>query len=186
MSTAEQTTDNQVQEIAAAGFGVTPQRIVAETVSGSMPASERTGFGKLLDKLEVDDVVVVIRLDRLGRTAMDVRATMEALTGLGVRLHCLALGGVDLTSLAGKMTMGAIAAVAESKRDLLIERTQAGSARAKAEGKTLGRPSTLTKIQIVEARRRLAAGDAVAAIARELNTSRQTIMRTRIDASLQA
>ena len=111
---------------------------------------------------------------------------MEALTGLGVRLHCLALGGVDLTSLAGKMTMGAIAAVAESKRDLLIERTQAGSARAKAEGKTLGRPSTLTKIQIVEARRRLAAGDAVAAIARELNTSRQTIMRTRIDASLQA
>ena len=51
--------------------------------------------------------------------------------------HCLALGGVDLTSAAGKMTMGVPNAVAEFARDLLIERTQAGLSRARAEGKTL-------------------------------------------------
>ncbi|WP_218509740.1 recombinase family protein [Variovorax sp. dw_308] len=179
VSTANQTTDNQVQEIAAAGFSVTAQRTVTETVSGSVATSEREGFGKLLDRLETGDVLVVTKLDRLGRNAMDVRATVEALTGLGVRVHCLALGGVDLTSPAGKMTMGVIAAVAEFERDLLIERTQSGLARAKAEGKTLGRPSALSPTQIAEVRRRLSAGETTAAIARALKTSRQTIMRAR-------
>lgn len=166
-------------EIASAGFAVQPSRVVAETVSGSVPASERPGFGKLLDRLESGDVLVVTKLDRLGRSAMDVRATVEALTGLGVRVHCLALGGVDLTSAAGKMTMGVIAAVAEFERDLLIERTQAGLARAKAEGKALGRPSALSAAQVQEVGKRLAAGEAIAAIARAMGTSRQTIMRAR-------
>ncbi|BEP41890.1 recombinase family protein [Variovorax sp. V15] len=179
VSTAEQHTDNQLQEIAAAGFAVQPARAITETVSGSVPASERPGFGKLLDKLESGDVLVVTKLDRLGRNAMDVRATVEALTGLGVRVHCLALGGVDLTSAAGKMTMGVIAAVAEFERDLLVERTQAGLARAKAEGKALGRPSALSAAQVAEVGQRLAAGEAVAAIARAMGTSRQTIMRAR-------
>lgn len=179
VSTTEQTTDNQLQEITAAGFAVQASRVVAETVSGSVPASERQGFGKLLDKLESGDVLVVTKLDRLGRNAMDVRATVEALTGLGVRVHCLALGGVDLTSAAGKMTMGVIAAVAEFERDLLVERTQAGLARAKAEGKALGRPSALSSAQVAEVGQRLTAGEAIAAIARAMGTSRQTIMRAR-------
>ncbi|MEJ8821552.1 recombinase family protein [Variovorax humicola] len=179
VSTSDQTTNNQVQEIAAAGFTVTPQRTITETVSGSVAASERAGFGKLLDKLEAGDVLVVTKLDRLGRNAMDVRATVEALTGLGVRVHCLALGGVDLTSPAGKMTMGVIAAVAEFERDLLIERTQSGLARAKADGKTLGRPSALKASEVADVVRRLDAGEAIAAIARGHKTSRQTIMRVR-------
>ena len=179
VSTNEQTTDNQLREIDGAGFAVQPSRVVAETVSGSVPTSERPGFGKLLDKLEAGDVLVVTKLDRLGRNAMDVRATVEALTGVGVRVHCLALGGVDLTSAAGKMTMGVIAAVAEFERDLLVERTQAGLARVKAEGKALGRPSALSPAQVAEVGKRLAAGDAIAAIARAMGTSRQTIMRAR-------
>ena len=77
---------------------------------------------------------MVTKLDRLGRNAMDVRATVEQLDKLGVRVHCLALGGVDLTSPAGKMTMQVIAAVAEFERDLLIERTQAGLERARQAG----------------------------------------------------
>ncbi|WP_395316600.1 recombinase family protein [Variovorax sp. UC74_104] len=179
VSTTEQTTDNQVQEIAAAGFSVTPQRTVAETVSGSVAASERAGFRMLLNKLEAGDVLVVTKLDRLGRNAMDVRGTVEGLSGMGVRVHCLALGGVDLTSPAGKMTMGVIAAVAEFERDLLIERTQAGLARAKSEGKMLGRPQALRGREIDDVRERLAAGESVAAIARAFSTSRQTIMRIR-------
>jgi putative DNA-invertase from lambdoid prophage Rac len=143
VSTSDQTTDNQTLEIAAAGFQVTPQRTVTETISGSVPASERKGFAGLINRLEAGDVLIVTKLDRLGRNAMDVRATVEALSGMGVRVHCLALGGVDLTSPAGKMTMGVIAAVAEFERDLLVERTQSGLTRAKAAGKTFGRPKAL-------------------------------------------
>ena len=179
VSTTDQTTSNQVQEIASAGFEVTAQRTITETVSGSVAASERKGFRKLLDKLESGDVLVVTKLDRLGRNAMDVRLTVEALTGLGVRVHCLALGGVDLTSAAGKMTMGVIAAVAEFERDLLIERTQAGLARAKSEGKTLGRPQSLSLLQGEALRKQLSSGDSIAALARKFGTSRQTVMRVR-------
>lgn len=179
VSTIDQTTENQVREVATAGFAVKPDRVVSETVSGSVPTSERSGFGKLLNKLEAGDVLVVTKLDRLGRNAMDVRATVEALTGLGVRVHCLALGGVDLTSAAGKMTMGVIAAVAEFERDLLIERTQSGLSRAKAEGKRLGRPAALSEAQAAQAVAKLSSGHSVASVARELGTSRQTVMRVR-------
>src|ERR1700692_375187 len=152
VSTADQTTDNQLQEIEAAGFAVAKQRVVSETISGSVPAMERKGFVKLLDRMEDGDVLIVTKLDRLGRNAMDVRATVENLATIGVRVHCLALGGVDLTSAAGKMTMGVLNTVSELERDLLIERTQAGLSRARAEGKTLGRRPALTIAQQTETR----------------------------------
>jgi putative DNA-invertase from lambdoid prophage Rac len=179
VSTADQTTDNQVQEIAASGFVVDPHRIIAETISGSVAAMERRGFLALLNKLEPSNILVVTKLDRLGRNAMDVRATVDRLAVLGVRVHCLALGGADLTSPAGRMTMGVIAAVAEFERDLLIERTQSGLARAKSQGKTLGRPHGLGEAAIRTVAARLAQGEAVAALAREFGTSRQSIMRIR-------
>ncbi|MDR3368289.1 recombinase family protein [Rhodoferax sp.] len=179
VSTSDQTTDNQIHEIVGAGFSITLQRTIVETISGSVAARERKGFGQLINKLESGDVLVVTKLDRLGRNAMDVRTTVEALEGMGVRVHCLALGGTDLTSPAGKLTMGVIAAVAEFERDLLIERTQAGLSRAISQGKTLGRPSSLTKAQAGEVLKRLDAGDSVAALARVYRTSRQSIMRIR-------
>ena len=179
VSTLDQTAANQVHEISRAGFAIAPQRIIEETVSGSVAALERKGFVKLLDKLEAGDVLVVTKLDRLGRNAMDVRATVERLETSGVRVHCLALGGVDLTSPAGKMTMQVINAVAEFERDLLIERTNAGIKRAKAEGKSFGRPSALSETQQNEVKQHIKAGVAIAQIAKEYKTSRQTIMRLR-------
>jgi putative DNA-invertase from lambdoid prophage Rac len=183
VSTADQTTDNQVREIEAAGFSVDPKRIIAETVSGSVAAAERKGFAKLLDRLEAEDVLIVTKLDRLGRNAMDVRATVERLAAEGVRVHCLALGGVDLTSAAGKMTMGVIAAVAEFERDLLVERTQSGLSRAKAAGKTLGRPQALTKEQqqaILAARSN---GRSLGSLAKQYSVSRAAIQRVERRAS---
>jgi putative DNA-invertase from lambdoid prophage Rac len=177
VSTSDQTTDNQVREIEACGFTVDQKRILAETVSGSVAAMERKGFAKLVDRLEAGDVLIVTKLDRLGRNAMDVRATVERLSTESVRVHCLALGGVDLTSAAGKMTMGIIAAVAEFERDLLIERTQAGLSRAKAEGKTLGRPQTLTQEQqqaILAARSN---GLSLGSLAKQYAVSRAAIQR---------
>jgi putative DNA-invertase from lambdoid prophage Rac len=179
VSTSDQTTANQVQEIAAAGFDVRPDRTITETVSGSVAAIERKEFAKLLDRLEAGDVLIVTKLDRLGRNAMDVRATVERLETSGVRVYCLALGGADLTSPAGKMTMQVINAVAEFERDLLIERTNAGISRAKAEGKTFGRPAALTATQQAQVAAQLSLGVPVAQIAKNFTTSRQTIMRIR-------
>lgn len=166
VSTLEQTTDNQLGEIAAAGFAVQPRRVVAETVSGFIAARERRGFARLLDRLEDGDVLVVTKLDRLGRNAMDVAPTVAALDRMGVRVRCLALGDVDLTSSTGKLTMGVINAVAEFERDLLVERTQAGLRRARAEGKPIGRPMSLTVEQRADALRRLGQGESVPAVAR--------------------
>lgn len=179
VSTADQTTTNQVQEIRSAGFDIKPSRVISETVSGAVTAMMRKGFKALVDKLEEGDVLVVTKLDRLGRNAMDVRATVELLQKMEVRVHCLALGGVDLTSAAGRMTMQVLGAVAEFERDLLIERTQAGIQRAKSEGKTFGRPSALTDIQKSEVLKLLQASEPVAQIARKFNTTRQTILRVK-------
>lgn len=179
VSTAEQTTENQVVEIRSAGFNIDSRRVIAECVSGSVAAKQRGGFSKLLDRLEEGDVLVVTKLDRLGRNAMDVRATVEELSAMGVRIHCLALGGADLTSAAGKMTMSVLSSVAEFERDLLLERTAAGLARARLAGKVLGRPKALSDKQESIALEWLARGQTVAAVARELNTSRQTVMRVR-------
>ncbi|MBV8469332.1 MAG: recombinase family protein [Burkholderiaceae bacterium] len=182
VSTTDQTPENQVQQIAAAGFNIDRRRIVTEAVSGSVAASERLGWRQLLNKLEPGDVVVVTKIDRLGRNAMDVRATVEALEAEGIKIHCLALGGMDLTSSTGKMTMAVLGAVAEFERDLLIERTHAGLQRARTEGKLLGRPQSLTDKQREKARTMLRGGYSVSAVARELLTSRATVMRIR-DAS---
>ncbi|MCS3394033.1 recombinase family protein [Burkholderia thailandensis] len=179
VSTSDQTTVNQLREIEAAGFSVDKRRVVSESISGSVSADQRPGFAQLLVKMEEGDVLIVTKLDRLGRNAMDVRATVEGLAERGIRVHCLALGGVDLTSAAGRMTMQVLNAVAEFERDLLIERTHAGIARAKAEGKAMGRPSALSDEQRADVLRELDAGASVAALARRFGTSRQTIMRVR-------
>ncbi|MEI7264594.1 recombinase family protein [Pectobacterium carotovorum] len=179
VSTLDQTTENQSREIEAAGFTVRPQRLIEEHISGSVAAGERLGFTRLLDRMENGDVLIVTKLDRLGRNAMDIRKTVEQLAASDIRVHCLALGGVDLTSPAGKMTMQVISAVAEFERDLLLERTHSGIARAKAAGKRFGRPSALNEEQQLTVIARINAGVSISAIAREFNTTRQTILRVK-------
>jgi putative DNA-invertase from lambdoid prophage Rac len=179
VSTVGQTTENQILEIQAAGFKVETRRVISETISGSVAINQRRGFNRLVDRLEAHDVLVVTKLDRLGRNAMDVAATVAKLAEIGVRVHCLALGGVDLASSTGKLTMNVINAVAEFERDQLIERTQAGLHRAKAEGKILGRPPSLTSQSRADIQRRLGNGESVSALAREYRTSRQSILRAK-------
>ena len=98
VSTLGQTVENQIREIEAAGFHVEKRRLVTDTVSGSSAIEQRPNFLKLLDRLEKDDVLVVTKLDRLGRNSVDVQTTVARLEAMGVRVHCLALGGTDLTS----------------------------------------------------------------------------------------
>lgn len=179
VSKTQQELENQVKEIELSGFTIEPHRIITETISGSVPIMRRKGFSRLLDKMEKGDVLVVTKLDRLGRDAIDVSTTIAKLESIGIKVYCLALGGVDLTSSAGKMTMGIINAVAQFERDLLIERTQSGLARARANGKILGRPQSLSETQKKLALQQLQEGRTVSSIARNFNISRQTIMRIR-------
>lgn len=179
VSTRDQSTDNQRRAVEATGFALDKRRIIEESISGSVAAARRPGVTKLFDRLEAGDVLVVTKLDRLRRNAMDVRETVERLAELGVRVHCLALGGADLASSARKMTMQVFCAVAEFERDLLIERTKSGLARVKAEWKALGRKPKLTPAQQSETCARLARAASMSQVARDYKTTRQTIMRAR-------
>lgn len=104
-------------------------------------------------------------------------ATVDRLAAMGVHVHCLALKGVDLTSASGKLHMTVLAAVSQFERDLLIERTNAGLARAKAEGKKLGRKDALTPQQKEEIRKRLSLGATARGLAREYAVSHPTILK---------
>lgn len=126
--------------------------------------------------MENSDVLIVTKLYRLGLNAMDVRKTVEQLTASGIRIHCLALGEVDLTSPAGKMTMQVTSVVAEFEKDLLVERTHSGIARARASGKRFGRPSSLNREQ-QQVLERLNAGVSISTIAVSLASSRKESSR---------
>ncbi|HBN9761643.1 recombinase family protein [Pseudomonas aeruginosa] len=175
VSTSDQTTANQIREIAQAGFTIEPHRAFEESISGSTSANDRPVFAKLLERMEKGDVLIVTKLDRLGRNAIDVQQTVQMLEGKGIKVHCLALGGVDLTSAAGKMTMGVLAAVAEFERDLLIERTQTGIERARSQGTKLGRPEAVGTTKAVQECR--AGGLSQSQTAEKLRISLATIKR---------
>ena len=97
----------------------------------------------------------------------------------GVRLVVLQLGNLDLTSSAGALMVKMLAAVADFERDLIIERTQAGQARARAAGTHMGRPSKTTPDQQCAIREALAAGATVSSMAASYQVSRVTIIAIR-------
>lgn len=178
-STVEQSLDSQIHEIKNAGFAIEPYRIVSDMVSGDTRASSRPGFSLLLVKLEPGDVLIVTKLDRLGRNAIDVAMTIQKLDELGVGVYCLSLGGVDLNSPAGKLVMHVLGAVAQFERDLIVERTRAGMDAARARGARIGRPRVLTVKSEKLVSQQLSIGRSISAIARDFRISRQTVMRVR-------
>lgn len=175
VSTKDQNTDNQKLEIERAGYAV-EYWFSDEGVSGKMAASQRPQFKALLGQIRNGETLVVTKLDRLGRDAHDVGATIKALAARKIEVIVLQLGKLDLTSAAGKLMLTMLAAVAEMERDLLIERTQSGLARAKSEGKILGRPSKTTPEQRVDILAKYAAGISVSELARQNQISRANIL----------
>lgn len=187
VSTADQTTSNQVLAAEKAGYAFKPSRIVEEQISGTVPAMERPKFAELVGKLEEEDVLVVTKMDRLGRNAADIDRTIETLRARGVRVIALDLPVTEVTSAAGDLVRRMFAAFAQFERDQLVERTHAGLARAKAEGKTLGRKDALAEIAkkrriersalIDEIRAKIAAGGSVRDIGKEYGVSHPVIVR---------
>lgn len=127
---------------------------------------------------------MVSKLDRLGRDAVDVMQTIRLLRDRKVKVIVLQLGSTDLTSPPGKMLLNMLAAVAEMERDLLVERTQAGLQRAKAQGKKLGRPAKTTDEQRQSIRADLKRGISVSQLARQHSVSRATVIGIRESATV--
>jgi DNA invertase Pin-like site-specific DNA recombinase len=180
VSTGQQTTENQRLELEQAGYLIKSEFWFAdEGISGKVSASQRPAFNKLKERIRSGETLVVSKLDRLGRDAIDVLQTVKEFGNKDVKVIVHQLGNTDLTSPAGKLLLMMLSAVAEMERDLLVERTQAGLARAKAEGKILGRPSKTTDIQRTEIISKLQAGESVSAVAREYKVSRANIIGIR-------
>lgn len=175
VSTADQTTANQLHEVRIAGYEIADRHVFADTISGSSQASQRPQFAAMLNKLDDGDCLVVTKLDRLGRDAIDIQQTLRHLEEMRVAVVVLALGNIDLNSTAGKLIVGVLAQVAEMERDLIVERTQSGLARAKAQGKRLGRPATADASEV--RRLRHDEGKSIAETAQELGLSVSTVKR---------
>lgn len=173
VSTAQQDTENQRLELEQAGW--TFDFWFADIVSGKAQAIQRKAFAEMLGKIRTGETLVVAKLDRLGRDAIDVLQTVRLLSDRGIKVIVHQLGTTDLTSAAGKLLLSMLAAVAEMERDLLIERTQAGLSRAKAEGKKLGRPSKIAPEASRAIIEKKSSGISVSALAREYGVSRATI-----------
>ena len=179
VSTSLQDTDNQRLELTNAGWVI--DYWFADTISGKSASSQRPAFRELLTKIRDGETLLVSKLDRLGRDAIDVLQTVRDLGARNIKVVVHQLGSADLTSPAGKLLLSMLAAVAEMERDLLIERTQAGLTRARAEGKKLGRPSKIAPEQRSDILMSLSQGASISALARRYAVSRATIAGVKAD-----
>jgi putative DNA-invertase from lambdoid prophage Rac len=178
VSTDDQTTEQQLTAIRSAGHSVAKDRVYIEHgVSGKVPALQRTVFGELRNRLGDGDVLVVAKLDRLGRDILDVITTVQELNKAGVVLVVLGLGTLD-DSAQSKLTLNMLAAISQFERDIISERTKAKLAELKAQGVKLGRPRKFTDDELRrKAFKLLDEGVSWRATARELDIALSTLQR---------
>jgi putative DNA-invertase from lambdoid prophage Rac len=147
---------------------------VKEVGSGATQRQRREELMLAARRREID-VVVVWRLDRWGRSVTDLLATLQELEHLGVGFVSLT-EALDLTTPAGRAMAALLAVFAEFEREILRERVRAGLARARANGKRLGRPLTAS-LQTDQVRKLRRSGLSKSAIARQLNIGRTSVRR---------
>jgi len=177
VSTASQ--DAQLQLDALVDSGVQKRDVFADVTSGSRTAIERPGMKRLLDYAESGDTVVVWRIDRLGRSLIDVLNTVNLMRDKGVKIKSLS-DGIDPETTSGRLMLGMLATLAEYERELITERVNAGIAAAKQSGTRLGRtpvdPAVIAeKLDI--ARDARAKGRTAEEAARLVGWSRATLYR---------
>ncbi len=172
VSTIEQTLALQEDALRAAGC----ERLFTDTLSGA--TAERPGLAQALAYLWPGDVLVVWRLDRLGRSLKALIETLHGLEGRGIGFKSLA-EQLDTTTSGGKLIFHVFGALAEFERDLIRERTQAGLAAARARGRQGGRPKKLATPAKVALARALYDGKrhSIAEICSTLGISRATLYR---------
>lgn len=170
VSTGDQNLDLQEQALSAAGAS----RIFTDRVSGA--ATSRPGLDKALAALTTGDVLVVWRLDRLGRSLSHLITLVHGLGERGIGFRSLT-EGIDTTTAQGKLVFHMMGALAEFERALISERTRAGLQAAKARGGRLGRKPALIASQVEHARKLIQAGERPVDVARSLQVGRATLYR---------
>ena len=156
--------------------GVDPDRVYTDKLSGTSTREQRPGLAALLDYARSGDAIVVVGIDRLGRNAAEVMATIRELGQRGIVLKSLR-EGIDTSNATGRMIAGVLASLAELELELGRERRSAAREARKARGQHIGRPKALDPSKAALARRMQASGEPVTTIAAALGVSRATVYR---------
>ena len=172
VSTTDQNLDLQTDALKAVGC----KKIFSDRgVSGAK--AERPGLDKALDQLRKGDILVIWKLDRLGRSLSHLLSIIEDLKQKGVDFASVQ-DGFDTSTASGKMVFSVIGAMAEYERNLIRERTMAGLAAARARGRMGGRPKSLDESQVKVAIALAEAGElTIKEICEQVGCSRSTYYR---------
>lgn len=171
VSTWDQNPDLQVDALTEIGC----TRVFTDHASGTR--AERPQLAACMDYVRTGDIIVVWRLDRLGRSLRHLVDTVSGLQERGIGFRSLH-ESIDTTTSTGLLVFHLFAALAEFERDLIVDRTQAGLAAARARGKVPGRKPKLSPEQVAVAQRLHADGHHnVTEIAKVLGVSRATVYR---------
>jgi len=173
VSTYGQTFDSQLEQLRKAGCS--SRNIYREKVTGARP--DRRELDRMLGKLAPGDVVTVTRIDRLARSTFDLFGIVKRIVDAKAEFRSLAEPWADTGTSTGRLMLAVLGGLADVERDLIRTRTAEGRSRAKAQGKHMGRPPSLTPAQQKEAARRRAQGATLDELARSYNVSRATISR---------
>ena len=180
--------DPESQALRLRQAGVEPANIFRDIgVSGSIGTRERKGWHRLNEKLVGGDTLVVVRIDRVGRSWLDTTECMLVLRRIGVKIQSLdqseswtallELDPSDPMAYAGHMMLSFAAWVAHQERELGRQRTKDGLVKARDQGKRLGRPPALNERQTEKARRMVEARMSLRFVAGDLEISRDALRR---------
>lgn len=171
VSSTQQNYETQVERLKAAGA----EKIFEEKKSGL--DRERVELARCLDYVREGDVLLVTKLDRLARSTADLYAIITRLQAKGVGFKVLDDSAVDTTTRTGKLVMGILALIAEFETEIRKERQMEGIAKAKAEGRTGGRPRLLTDETVARVTQLRGDGLSIRKIAAEVGFSKATIQK---------
>jgi DNA invertase Pin-like site-specific DNA recombinase len=170
VSTREQNLDAQLLRLREHKCG----RIYAEKVSGA--SSTRPGWEALLSEIRAGDVVLVLRIDRMGRKLIEMIRSLDTLRTLGAHVRSIE-EQIDTSQRGGKFAFNMIAAFAEKGRDDIAQNTRAGLAAARLRGKVLGRPTKLEPVKLAQLAHLRAQGYSQRAIGRATGLGKTTVQR---------
>lgn len=144
-------------------------------VSGSTKTESRKNFSEMMSKLQKGDTVVFSRVDRIGRRAADVLATVEKLTERGVEVYILQIGRDSMNSQVGKIILGVFAIFAENERDSIVERTKMGLERTKKAGTIFGAKLKIDPVTLGQITDKRKLGHTLDQLSTEYKLDRNTI-----------
>lgn len=177
ISTSDQDASMQIEALIS--VGVDPKRIFTDELSGAREAKERPGMKALMDYAREEDDVYFWRLDRTGRSDIDVLNTVNDFTSRGVRLHSI-MDNLDPTSVQGRMQLAIMATLAEYERELINERVRAGVISAQKRGVRFGpapMEESVARERVNTASRLMAEGKTAAHAAKTVGWSKATLYR---------